>query len=149
MLYARLDDCVNLPGPLWSSPGGHQGSPDPDRSGCLVCPGPPRGAPRLLRGTGACFVFNLKSLQSLLNAADHILAFSWNPRGRFMEMRYNMMEPNKRALFEPLVLRDALASSGCLGYHTSGQHAVANENISQLPEAAVVCQARVLYLCCK
>lgn len=60
-----------------------------------------------------------------------------------------MMEPNKRALFEPLVLRDALASSGCLGYHTSGQHAVANENISQLPEAAVVCQARVFYLYCK
>lgn len=60
-----------------------------------------------------------------------------------------MMEPGKRALFEPLVLRDALASSGCLGYYTSGQQAVANEKISKVPEAAVVCQARVLYLYCK
>lgn len=57
-----------------------------------------------------------------------------------------MMEPNKRALFEPLVLRDALASSGCLGYYTSGQHAVANENISQLPEAASVKLVCFIYI---
>lgn len=61
-----------------------------------------------------------------------------------------MMESGKRALFVPLVLRDAPASSGCLGYSSSCRWSAcccyANENISKLPEAAVVCRARVLYL---
>lgn len=55
-----------------------------------------------------------------------------------------------RGLFASLVLRDALTSSGCLGYSSSCRWSAcccyANENISKLPEKAVVCQARVLYL---
>lgn len=50
----------------------------------------------------------------------------------------------------PLVLRDALACSGCLGYSSSCRWSAcccyANETVSKLPEAAVVCQARALYL---
>lgn len=61
-----------------------------------------------------------------------------------------MMESGKRALFVPLVLRDAPASSGCLGYSSSCRWSAcccyANENISKLPEAAVVERVCCIYL---
>lgn len=63
----------------------------------------------------------------------------------------------KRALLMPLVLRDALAGSGCLGYDHSCRWSAcccyANGNISKLPEAAVACLMQnnsktcVLFIC--
>lgn len=63
----------------------------------------------------------------------------------------------KRALLMPLVHRDALAGSGCLGYDSSCRWSAcccyANENISKLPEAAVICLVQnnsktcVLFIC--